>query len=204
MKKRQSRRASRSLAARRRPPSAPLGARRTRPAGDDDDRRHDGDDGDDGDSRGGYDTVFWKGEETTPLAERGSVSPPEELRRETAATAVDSVWLVLSSPVEEAVIARLVIAGILALAAVLSAGCGGGGGDHAKVEASLHRYLVSLVPGDAVGFRNCVGVRVFQRARRLARGPRARPGHGLDSGRSVSPGKSRVDASEPNSAVLAR
>jgi hypothetical protein len=78
------------------------------------------------------------------------VSPPEELRGETAATAVDSVWVVLSSPVEEAVVARLVmVAGILALAAVLSAGCGGGGGDHAKVEASLHRYLVSLVPGDA-------------------------------------------------------
>jgi hypothetical protein len=42
--------------------------------------------------------------------------------------------------------ARLVVvAGILALTAVLLAGCGGGD-DHAKVEASLQHYLVSLVP----------------------------------------------------------
>jgi hypothetical protein len=32
---------------------------------------------------------------------------------------------------------------------VLSAGCGGGGDDQAKVEASLQHYLVSLVPGNA-------------------------------------------------------
>jgi hypothetical protein len=45
------------------------------------------------------------------------------------------------------VIVRLVpLAGILALAAVLLVGCGGGGNDRAKVEADLHRYLVSLVP----------------------------------------------------------
>jgi hypothetical protein len=42
--------------------------------------------------------------------------------------------------------ARLVVvAGILALTAVLLAGCGGGD-DRAKVEASLQHYLVSLVP----------------------------------------------------------
>jgi hypothetical protein len=37
------------------------------------------------------------------------------------------------------------VAGVLALAAVLLAGCGGGGDDHAKVEASLQHYLDSLV-----------------------------------------------------------
>jgi hypothetical protein len=46
--------------------------------------------------------------------------------------------------------ARLVmVTGILALTAVLLTGCGGGGDDHAKVEASLQRYLVSLTPEDA-------------------------------------------------------
>jgi hypothetical protein len=44
--------------------------------------------------------------------------------------------------------AKLVmVAWILGLTAVLLAGCGGGG-DRAKVEASLHDYLVSLVPED--------------------------------------------------------
>jgi hypothetical protein len=36
----------------------------------------------------------------------------------------------------------------LAVTVVLLAGCGGGGDDQAKVEASLQRYLVSLVPAD--------------------------------------------------------
>jgi hypothetical protein len=36
--------------------------------------------------------------------------------------------------------------GVLALAALLLAGCGGGGDDQARVGADLHRYLVSLVP----------------------------------------------------------
>jgi hypothetical protein len=53
----------------------------------------------------------------------------------------------LSSAVEETVMARLVmVAGILALTAVLLAGCGGGGNDRAKVEASLQHYLASLDP----------------------------------------------------------
>ena len=40
---------------------------------------------------------------------------------------------------------RVTVAATLALATVL-AGCGGGGDDHGKVEAGLHRYLVGLVP----------------------------------------------------------
>jgi hypothetical protein len=50
--------------------------------------------------------------------------------------------------VEETVMVRLVmVRATLALAAVLLAGCGGGGGnDQAKVEANLRHYLVSLVP----------------------------------------------------------
>jgi hypothetical protein len=41
---------------------------------------------------------------------------------------------------------RVTVAATLALTAVLLAGCGGGGDDQGKVEAGLHRYLVSLVP----------------------------------------------------------
>jgi hypothetical protein len=41
------------------------------------------------------------------------------------------------------------VAGMLALTAVLLAGCGGGGDDQAKVEASLEHYLVRLGPQDA-------------------------------------------------------
>jgi hypothetical protein len=41
---------------------------------------------------------------------------------------------------------RVTVAATLALAAVLLAGCGGGADDHGKVEAGMHRYLVSLVP----------------------------------------------------------
>jgi hypothetical protein len=42
---------------------------------------------------------------------------------------------------------RLVpLVGVLALAAVVLAGCGGGGDDQAKVEAGLRHHLVSLVP----------------------------------------------------------
>jgi hypothetical protein len=68
----------------------------------------------------------------------GRLSPREELPLQGLG------WL--SSAVEEAVMARLVmVAGILALTAVLLAGCGGGN-DRAKVEASLQDYLVSLVP----------------------------------------------------------
>ena len=51
MEKRQSRRVSRSLAARRPPPSAPSGQDVPGQEGDDDDRRRDSDDGD---GRGGY------------------------------------------------------------------------------------------------------------------------------------------------------
>jgi hypothetical protein len=51
MEKRQSRRVSRSLAARRPPPSAPSGQEVPGQEGDDDDRRRDSDDGD---GRGGY------------------------------------------------------------------------------------------------------------------------------------------------------
>jgi hypothetical protein len=54
-----------------------------------------------------------------------------------------------SSTVEETVMARLVmVTGILALIAVLLAGCGAGD-DHAKVEASLQHYLGNLTPEDA-------------------------------------------------------
>lgn len=43
--------------------------------------------------------------------------------------------------------ARLVmVTGILALTAVLSASCGGGGDDRAEVEASLRHYLGTLTP----------------------------------------------------------
>jgi hypothetical protein len=41
---------------------------------------------------------------------------------------------------------RVTVAATLALTAVLLAGCGGGGDDQAKVEASLRRYLVGLPP----------------------------------------------------------
>ena len=45
---------------------------------------------------------------------------------------------------------RLVmVAAIVTLAGVLFGGCGAGGDDHAKVEANLQHYLVSLVPGEA-------------------------------------------------------
>jgi hypothetical protein len=50
---------------------------------------------------------------------------------------------------DEAVMVRLVmVAAIVALTAVLFAGCGGGG-DRARVEANLQHYLVSLVPRDS-------------------------------------------------------
>jgi hypothetical protein len=39
--------------------------------------------------------------------------------------------------------------GVVALAAVLLAGCGGVGDDRAKVEASLQHFLLGLVPGEA-------------------------------------------------------
>jgi hypothetical protein len=41
---------------------------------------------------------------------------------------------------------RVTVAATLALAAVVLAGCGGGGDDQAKVEASLRHHLVSPVP----------------------------------------------------------
>jgi hypothetical protein len=47
-------------------------------------------------------------------------------------------------------IVRLVtVAATVALSAVLFGGCGGDGEDHAKVEANLQNYLVSLVPEEA-------------------------------------------------------
>lgn len=48
---------------------------------------------------------------------------------------------------------RLVrLAGVVALAVVLLAGCGGGGGnDPAKVEANLRQYLTGL-PAEGAGF----------------------------------------------------
>jgi hypothetical protein len=55
--------------------------------------------------------------------------------------------LVIRSAFKEAVTVRLVpLAGALALAAVLVAGCGGGGNDPAKVEANLQQYLTGLPP----------------------------------------------------------
>jgi hypothetical protein len=43
---------------------------------------------------------------------------------------------------------RVTVAATLALAAVLLAGCGGGGDNQGKVEAGLQHYLVNLAPGD--------------------------------------------------------
>lgn len=43
----------------------------------------------------------------------------------------------------------------LAAAAVLLAGCGGGGNDGAKVEASLQHYLSTLDPQACLGSRSC-------------------------------------------------
>jgi hypothetical protein len=58
--------------------------------------------------------------------------------------------VVLGSAIDEAVIVRLVtVATTVALSVVLFAGCSGGGDDHAKVEANLQHYLVSLAPGDS-------------------------------------------------------
>jgi hypothetical protein len=58
--------------------------------------------------------------------------------------------LVNGAAIDEAVMVRLVMAAaMVALTVVLFAGCGGGGGDRARVEANLQDYLVSLVPRDS-------------------------------------------------------
>jgi hypothetical protein len=55
--------------------------------------------------------------------------------------------LVIRPAFKEAVMVRLVpLAGVLALAAVLVAGCGRGGSDQAKVEANLQHYVSGLRP----------------------------------------------------------
>jgi hypothetical protein len=60
--------------------------------------------------------------------------------------------LVIRPAFKEAVTVRLVrLAGVVALAAVLLAGCGGGGNDPAKVEANLRQYLTGL-PAEGTGF----------------------------------------------------
>jgi hypothetical protein len=55
--------------------------------------------------------------------------------------------LVIRPAFKEPVMVRLVpLAGLLALAALLVAGCGGGGSDQAKVEANLQHYVNGLRP----------------------------------------------------------
>jgi hypothetical protein len=49
----------------------------------------------------------------------------------------------------------LTVTGRLALVAVLFAGCGGGGDDRAKVEASLRQYLSTLDPEACLNSRFC-------------------------------------------------